>query len=540
MRNLITSSSWTDPIDIFIPFIDHTILEQISKVLYTGELFSDDIETLKKVQLVLTEFLGFPPTNFEISGQVLHHSLEETNNDNVNVEEESDFQMVYLQWHGSDNCENHQTDEILEETPQVNLFSCVISKKCKETFQSAHDLENHVLNDHITTTLSREDINELLLAKYKGESDRLNTFKGWKYMFISPEKLAKSGFINTGKEDNVQCVFCTGILGNWEENDDPMTEHKKSFPKCCFVHNADGYNVLGNNIPIIAKKHNSNNNPEISTSNMEIFDENIQDINQQKDTVTARDFDGSIKNVNASNFELISEELLEMPENLSSPEFKVTNIDDNPEISTSDMEIFGDNIAVEEENIQDISQQKDITVTARDFDGSIKNVKVSNFELISEEHLEMPENLPSPEEFKVPNIDDNDAAVHVELPDQVNNNGENLNESSDEDDDEKYKCDICKENFETAENLMNHRRLHNASSRWKYSCTFCQNRFQHELGLKKHIFQKHHGCYVCKIDFSSRSMLESHITKTHGGKLYVFRNRKIVMKERSLPSKRCE
>ena len=98
MRNLITSSSsWSDPIDIFIPFIDHDILEQISKVLYTGEIFSDDLEMLKKVQLVLTEFLGFPTTNFEISGQGIY-SLAENNDGNKNfVEEESDYQMAYLQ-----------------------------------------------------------------------------------------------------------------------------------------------------------------------------------------------------------------------------------------------------------------------------------------------------------------------------------------------------------------------------------------------------------------------------------------------------------
>merc|ERR1712141_843451 len=217
--------------------------------------------------------------------------------------------------------------------------------------------ENHIFKDHSKYNLSRKDINELLLDKYKGESDRLNTFKGWKYMFISPEKLAKSGFINTGREDNVQCVFCAGILGNWEEKDDPMVEHKKL--KCCFIQN-NGYNV--GNIPIVKQ---------------------------------------------------------------------------NPEISTSDMEI----------------------------------------------------------------LDDND-----ELPDQVNN-VENLNDS---DEDEKYQCDVCKENFELEENLTNHRMLHNASSRWKYSCTFCQNRFQHESRLKKHIFENHHGCYVCEIDFSSRLMLESH------------------------------
>ena len=222
MRNLITSSSsWSDPIDIFIPFIDHAILEQISKVLYTGELFSDDLEMLKKVQLVLTEFLGFPTTNFEISGQGIY-SLAENNDGNKNfVEEESDYQMAYLQWLGSDKCNNHQTDEILTKT------------------QVDHDLENHALNDH--------------------------------------------------------------------------SNHN---------HN-DGCNVV--NIPPIVK--NYNNNPEISTTNMEIL-KNIEDSLKGDTVIAAREFDGSIKNVHAFNFELISEGFLEMPENLPAHELKMPNIDD--------------------------------------------------------------------------------------------------------------------------------------------------------------------------------------------------------------------
>ena len=64
------------------------------------------------------------------------------------------------------------------------------------------------------------------------------------------------------------------------------------------------------------------------------------------------------------------------------------------------------------------SQQKDI-ITARDFDGSIKNVKAFNFELISEGFWEILENLPSPE-FKVPNIGDYEIKKQATTPKQAN------------------------------------------------------------------------------------------------------------------------
>ena len=57
----------------------------------------------------------------------------------------------------------------------------------------------------------------------------------WPNPVISPEKLAHAGFIFTRRGDNVQCAFCAGVLGDWEENDDPMTVHKESFPKCSKV-----------------------------------------------------------------------------------------------------------------------------------------------------------------------------------------------------------------------------------------------------------------------------------------------------------------
>ena len=62
-------------------------------------------------------------------------------------------------------------------------------------------------------------------------------------MFISKPFV----YINLS-EDRVQCVFCAGIIGQWEDEDFPMTEHRDLYPECPFVR---GFDV--GNIPI----HNS-------------------------------------------------------------------------------------------------------------------------------------------------------------------------------------------------------------------------------------------------------------------------------------------
>ena len=47
--------------------------------------------------------------------------------------------------------------------------------------------------------------------------------------------MANSGFIFTGKEDNVQCAFCASVIDGWEDGDIPMEEHKKVNENCAFV-----------------------------------------------------------------------------------------------------------------------------------------------------------------------------------------------------------------------------------------------------------------------------------------------------------------
>ena len=130
--------------------------------------------------------------------------------------------------------------------PVVNKFSCVTNKECPQTFNTDYELEDHVIKDHKDAKLSKEDVNELHLGQYKSESDRLKTYVDWKSSSgITPKELSNAGFVHTGRDDNVQCVFCAGIAGGWEKGDSPMDEHKDLFKKCAFV---QGLNVR--NIPL--------------------------------------------------------------------------------------------------------------------------------------------------------------------------------------------------------------------------------------------------------------------------------------------------
>lgn len=79
------------------------------------------------------------------------------------------------------------------------------------------------------------------------ESKRLATFHScWSCTFISPEELAKWGFFFVGssdKKDRVQCIFCNGIIQDWEPKDTPEKEHRFHFPNCDFIRNQPVGNV---------------------------------------------------------------------------------------------------------------------------------------------------------------------------------------------------------------------------------------------------------------------------------------------------------
>jgi len=72
--------------------------------------------------------------------------------------------------------------------------------------------------------------------EFLSEANRFKTFSGrWPLDFIRPADLANAGFIYTGRDDIVQCVFCREFIGRWNREDFPHTEHRSIFPTCPFV-----------------------------------------------------------------------------------------------------------------------------------------------------------------------------------------------------------------------------------------------------------------------------------------------------------------
>jgi len=80
--------------------------------------------------------------------------------------------------------------------------------------------------------------------EYLSEANRFRTFgDSWPLSFIRPADLANAGFIYTGQEDIVQCVFCREFIGRWDEEDFPHTEHRSIYPNCPFVLGRDCGNI---------------------------------------------------------------------------------------------------------------------------------------------------------------------------------------------------------------------------------------------------------------------------------------------------------
>uniref|UniRef100_A0A6V7KQN5 Uncharacterized protein n=1 Tax=Bracon brevicornis TaxID=1563983 RepID=A0A6V7KQN5_9HYME len=64
---------------------------------------------------------------------------------------------------------------------------------------------------------------------------RLDSYKDWPTSFISPERLAAAGFYYTGEDDHVKCYECGIEIFDWDEGDDPISDHQRWRPACRFL-----------------------------------------------------------------------------------------------------------------------------------------------------------------------------------------------------------------------------------------------------------------------------------------------------------------
>lgn len=80
--------------------------------------------------------------------------------------------------------------------------------------------------------------------------NRLRTFEnsGWPLSWLRPQDLAQAGFFYFNIGDQVKCAFCGGIIGQWEENDLPLHEHRKFFPDCPVIRSRELQEAQGDGV----------------------------------------------------------------------------------------------------------------------------------------------------------------------------------------------------------------------------------------------------------------------------------------------------
>ena len=68
------------------------------------------------------------------------------------------------------------------------------------------------------------------------EKERLETFINWPISdMITPEELAADGFCFLRDLAYCKCIFCNGVVGEWEVGDVARTKHARLFPQCSFI-----------------------------------------------------------------------------------------------------------------------------------------------------------------------------------------------------------------------------------------------------------------------------------------------------------------
>ncbi|OCT59000.1 hypothetical protein XELAEV_18001490mg [Xenopus laevis] len=75
------------------------------------------------------------------------------------------------------------------------------------------------------------------LGTMSDEYNRLDTYRGHSHHFPhnNQRSLSRAGFYYVGPGDRVRCFSCGGELENWQPGDEPLTQHRLSFPDCPYV-----------------------------------------------------------------------------------------------------------------------------------------------------------------------------------------------------------------------------------------------------------------------------------------------------------------
>ncbi|KAK3780762.1 hypothetical protein RRG08_001868 [Elysia crispata] len=81
--------------------------------------------------------------------------------------------------------------------------------------------------------------------EYIDLESRLTTFSTWPdNAALTAERLARAGFFYTGEADCTRCFCCGGGVRNWRLTDNEWLEHARHFPRCQYVQEHLGPEVV--------------------------------------------------------------------------------------------------------------------------------------------------------------------------------------------------------------------------------------------------------------------------------------------------------
>ncbi|XP_076444797.1 baculoviral IAP repeat-containing protein 7-B-like [Babylonia areolata] len=173
--------------------------------------------------------------------------------------DEERLNYVYLQ-NGDSDLENDLEEDTASVTPRAASF---LSNSYHFRSRHGFDVQEPVDTTPDTVpvhTPSRRTVSNA--SDYqKSEENRLSSFSDWRYQHVvRKEDLARNGFMYTGSGDKVRCVYCNGVLRQWDQGDDVEQEHRRNFANCPFLSGENVGNIPlapGRNVPDLSRSFNS-------------------------------------------------------------------------------------------------------------------------------------------------------------------------------------------------------------------------------------------------------------------------------------------
>ena len=79
------------------------------------------------------------------------------------------------------------------------------------------------------------DLPVITSQHYQFEAERIRSFVDWPLRGVSPQQLARAGFVYTGVGSLVQCFQCPARHYDWRQGDIALSVHQKCNPCCPFL-----------------------------------------------------------------------------------------------------------------------------------------------------------------------------------------------------------------------------------------------------------------------------------------------------------------